>query len=237
MSAPGTPNDAPPLLLATGLVVGHGQPLLHGVDLALRPSEAWFVLGRNGSGKTTLVATLLGLVTHFGGTLQLAEGLRARLGYVPQEQRFDPPLPCTVAEFVTFGIDDGRSRQDVRRSVALALAELRVEDLAGRDVRRLSAGQRRRVLVARAMARRPRLLVLDEPLANLDRGSAVALAQDLERQRANGLCLVHVAHDLAVARDHATHVALVDAGTVTTGTAAAMLAMPTVQALFPGGGA
>ena len=96
MSTLGTASEAPTLLRATGLVVGHGQPLLRGVDLSLRPSEAWFVLGKNGSGKTTLVATLLGLVPRFGGTVQMAEGLRSRLGYVPQEQRFDPALPCTV---------------------------------------------------------------------------------------------------------------------------------------------
>lgn len=231
-------NEPAPLLTARRLDVGRRTPLLRGVGLELRSGEGWFVLGANGSGKTTLLATLLGLLPPLGGTVEFAPSLqdRRRLGYVPQEQRFDPPLPCTAAEFVALGLPDRCRRSEVRADVASALAAMQVEDLAARQVRALSLGQRRRVLVARALARRPRLLLLDEPTANLDGAGAARLAADLERLRADdGLCVVHVAHDLPLARAFATHVALVDGGGVVAGPAAAGLADPRLVSALAGG--
>jgi len=231
-------NEPQALLAAVGLQVGRGAPLLREVTLALYPGEGWFVLGANGSGKTTLLATLLGLVPSLGGSLQWHPELldRQRLGYVPQEQRFDPPLPCTVAEFVELGLPAGDRGAVARASITSALEAMQVGPLAARAVRTLSLGQRRRVLVARALARRPRLLFLDEPTANLDPLGAAQLAGDLERLRAAGsLCVVHVSHDLSLARRFATHVAFVDAGTVTAGLAAARFADPRLQQAFGGG--
>ncbi|MEO6596225.1 MAG: ATP-binding cassette domain-containing protein, partial [Planctomycetota bacterium] len=76
--------------------------LLERVDLEIECRQTWFVLGHNGSGKTSLVATLLGVLRPFGGEILFGDELagRRRLGYVPQQPPFDPPLPCTVAEFV-----------------------------------------------------------------------------------------------------------------------------------------
>jgi zinc transport system ATP-binding protein len=207
---------APALLGCKRLEVGRHTTILRDVDLAVRAAEAWFVLGPNGSGKSTLVATLLGLLPARGGeVLPVANGTRRALGYVPQQQRFDLPLPITVTEFVALGVEDGIAAAQVRADVRTALAALGIAGLAPRRVQTLSLGQQRRVLIARALARRPLLLVLDEPTANLDEDGAAQLAGDLERlRREHRLAIVHIAHDRALARRFATHIAWVADGAV-----------------------
>jgi len=221
------PDPAPPVLLGCErLACGRGGTLLGDVTLRVRAGERWFVLGPNGAGKSTLVATLLGLLqARGGGVLPVAGGDRQALGYVPQQQRFDAPLPITVAEFVGLGLPDGERRAAAAAKVHAALLQLGIGELAERRVQQLSLGQQRRVLVARALARRPRLLVLDEPLANLDEDGAERLLGDLARLcEHDGLALLLVAHDRALARRFATHVAVVAGGTVRSGPVAAMLA-------------
>jgi ABC-type Mn2+/Zn2+ transport system ATPase subunit len=221
------PDPAPPVLLGCErLACGRGRTLLRDVTLQVHAGERWFVLGPNGAGKSTLVATLLGLLRARGGSvLPVAGGDRQALGYVPQQQRFDAPLPITVAEFVGLGLPDGEPQAAVMAQVHAALQPLGIAELAERRVQQLSLGQQRRVLVARALARRPRLLVLDEPLANLDEDGAERLLGDLARWcEHDGMALVLVAHDRALARRFATHVALVADGAVVSGPAAAMLA-------------
>ncbi|MBL8732079.1 MAG: ABC transporter ATP-binding protein [Planctomycetes bacterium] len=215
------------LLVTRELEVGRGRPLLRQVSLSFAPGECWFVLGPNGAGKTTLLATLFGLQPPCGGRLDLAPAInnRSGLGFVPQELRFQPSLPMTVTEFVELGLEGAADRRDRGPRVLAALRAMHIEPLAARDAGALSLGQRRRVLVARALARRPLLLVLDEPTANLDPQSASRLGHDLERLRADrGTCLVHASHDLELARRHATHVALVADGRVVGGPAATLWA-------------
>jgi len=218
------------LVDARAVAVGRGAPLLRAVSFELRPGECWFLLGRNGSGKSTLIHALLGLLPPLAGEIRRAAAIadRSGLGYVPQEQRFPASLPLTVREFVDLGLADRPlPRAERRARTAAALAAMHVADLAARNSSELSFGQRRRVLAARALARRPALLVLDEPTAGLDPFSSGQLARDLERQRAGaGLCMLHASHDLELARAFATHVALVADGGVRTGAAAAMFADP-----------
>ena len=224
-----------PLLGCRQLAVGRRTTILRDVTFAVQQGDAWFVLGPNGAGKTTLLATLLGLLpARSGEVLPVAHGDRRALGYVPQQQRFDQPLPITVTEFVALGVDDGSAAAAVLTAVHAALQALGIGALAARRVAALSLGQQRRVLIARALARRPRLLVLDEPFANLDEDGATQLARDLERLRVDErLAIVHIAHDRTLARAFATHVAWVADGAVRTGPAAAVLA----AAAAAGGGA
>ncbi|MBX3463800.1 MAG: ABC transporter ATP-binding protein [Planctomycetes bacterium] len=218
-------SDPPPLLAARRLACGRRRVLLRDVDLEVRPGEAWFVLGGNGAGKSTLLLTLLGVLRPLAGeALPPVGGDRAALGYVPQEPRGGLALPCTVAELLAAALPDRLPGAEVVARVAAALAALGIGGLSDRDLRHLSVGERRRAFVARALARQPRLLALDEPAANLDRGAARALAADLDRlRRERGLAVVHVAHDLDLARRFATHAAWVDAGRVVAGPADGIL--------------
>ncbi|MGE3174831.1 MAG: metal ABC transporter ATP-binding protein [Planctomycetota bacterium] len=208
-------TGAPTLIAARGLVVGRRAPLLRDVDWELHAGQAWFVVGRNGSGKSSLVATMLGLLPPLAGERAECPDLAQRLGYVPQELQFEPPMPIAVAEFVGLA-QPAAWRRDVRAAaVDEALTQLGVCDLRWRRLSALSTGQRRRVMVAQALARRPGLIVLDEPAANLDAVATAALAADLDRlRRERDLCVVQVSHDLAVARRYATHIAFVHGGAV-----------------------
>jgi zinc transport system ATP-binding protein len=210
-----------PLLGGEALSIGWTAPLLRGVSFAVGPGESWFVVGANGTGKTSLLLTLLGLLRPLAGTvLPPCGGDRRTLGYVPQEQWFLPSAPLAVREFVGATLADGLGGRVAAACIDAALADLGIGALAARDVRTLSVGQRRRAMLARALARRPSLLVLDEPAAGLDDEAAEALQRDLERLRGNGLAVVQVSHDLHAARRFATHGVRLQAGQAIAGPAA-----------------
>jgi ABC-type Mn2+/Zn2+ transport system ATPase subunit len=221
------------LLAARGVEVGRDGALLRGVEIECAEGQAWFVLGPNGSGKSSLLMTLLGLLPARAGTVAQAACIadRSGLGYVPQAQRFAQTLPMLAREFVELGAFDRRAARGERHAEAVAaLAAVAIADLAERRLGELSQGEQRRALIARALVRRPRLLVLDEPTANLDPFVSRRIVFDLDALRArDGLCILHVSHDLAIAQRHATHVALVAAGTVRAGPAAAMFAAPELR--------
>ena len=177
---------------------------LDGLDLHVTHGERVAVLGPNGAGKTTLMLHLNGLLAGDGelevAGMRVGEGdvrdLRAAVGIVfqdPDDQLFMP----TVGEDVAFGpLNLGVPREEVRERVVAALATVRMEHVAERAPHQLSLGQRRRVAIATVMAMRPRLLVLDEPSANLDPRARRELLEVLDT--INRTMLV-VTHDLPFA--------------------------------------
>jgi zinc transport system ATP-binding protein len=223
-----TPRDGEALLTARRLTLAYGRtPVLRDVDLTVRRGEFWFLLGPNGEGKTTLLRAVLGALTPAAGELVLHASLRDRtaLGFVPQRCTPNPILPTTVREFVGLGLVGiavgGRERQ-VRLEWALEHAGL--AGLAQRSYWALSGGQRQRALVARALIRRPRLLILDEPTNHLDFLIEAAILELLSTlQREEGTAILFVTHALHVATRYATHVALFHGGAVEAGPAADLL--------------
>jgi zinc transport system ATP-binding protein len=199
------------LLRAASLDVGRRTPVLRAVEWELREGQCWFLLGPNGAGKSTLLATLLGLLPPLRGTVELSEVVRARraLGFVPQQDGSALTLPITAREFVALGLCDlPISRREANARADEALAKMSMEQNAHRRIDEMSLGQRRRALVARALARRRHLLVLDDPTANLDPETAEQLAVDLDVLRCEtGMCIVHASHDLWLAERFATHTA------------------------------
>jgi len=202
--------------------LGHaGRAVLEGVDLEIREGEFWFLLGPNGAGKTTLLRTLLGLVPLLGGHLERdpRRAARSRTGFVPQQCSFSPALPTTVREFVSLGaIGSDRPAQARAADLAWALERSGLGGFVDRDYWSLSGGQRRRALVARALVRRPGLLLVDEPTEGMDIGSQEAFLATLEAlHREEGSTLLFVTHHIEIAARHATHVALAHAGHVDSG--------------------
>jgi iron complex transport system ATP-binding protein len=194
-----------------------GRVLLRGVTFRVEPGQTWCVLGRNGSGKSSLLATLLGQLRPAAGTITADADIadRTALGVVAQRAAAPIRLPSTVEETVALGLVGLRlARVDRATRVAEALAAMDLTGLAARDVERLSGGERQRAFVARALARRPRLLLLDEPTAALDVESAAVLVDRLVDARATrGLAMLWVLHDREIARRVATHtLVLADGG-------------------------
>jgi ABC-type Mn2+/Zn2+ transport system ATPase subunit len=210
--------------------------VLSGVDLEVRPGQVWFLLGPNGSGKTTLLRGILGLLRPSVGVLERHPVLasRERIGFVPQHGEFNTTLPTTVREFVSLGFVGARlPRAERAGRLTWALAQVGLEELRDAGFDSLSGGQRQRALVARALVRRPRFLILDEPTEGLDVTSEEAFLRTLVGlNRGDGLTLLFVTHKLELAVRHATHVALFHRGHVHAGTREAVLRSGAVERVF-----
>lgn len=208
---------------ARGLAVGYGaRSVLRDVDLEVRTGEFWFLLGANGSGKSTLMGAFLGLVSPQAGeiTHHLEPAGREHLGFVPQRCDFDPSLPTTVREFVSLGLVGARrlSRAERLERIAWALAGTGLRGLEEASYWSLSGGQRQRALVARALVRRPCLMMLDEPTEGLDPAFEDALLDTLARLNTEeDMTILFITHKLSIAARYASHVALLHSGTAHVG--------------------
>ncbi len=222
---------------AQGLALGYGgRVVLRDVDITIRAGEFWFLLGPNGSGKTTLLRALLGVLPPLAGRLALHADLagRRRVGVVPQRCDLNPALPTTVREFVLLGTVGARApRREEQARLAWALEHAGLGGMERRSYWALSGGQRQRALVARALVRRPSLLILDEPTLNLDPAAEDALLRLLtELRRTQALTLVFVTHDVEVAARYGTHLALVSGGRVRAGAAQDLLTADVLGDVF-----
>jgi len=202
---PGQDHAVPAVIEVAGAGVSlGGAPVLHGVDLRIEPGELVALLGANGSGKSTLLRTAIGLYTPQDGTARLwgtpAHRPQAhdRLGYVPQDSPDAGSIPATARETVATGLLGTRRwllrPRDPR--VMRALTQVGIAHLADRPITRMSGGQRRRVMIARALVRDPELLVLDEPFAGVDLTTQDAIAALFRELSAAGTTILVVLHEL-----------------------------------------
>ena len=185
------------------------QVVLRDVNLRIGCGELVCMVGPNGGGKTTLLKLMLGLLRPDRGTIRIfarpAQEVRPRMGYVPQHANFDPTFPVSVMDVVLMGRlgRTGRvgayGRRD-RQAAAEALNEVRLQAFHDRSFAELSGGQSQRVLIARALAFEPDLLLLDEPTASLDAGVEIDFHELLVRL-SRRLTVVVVSHDVGFVSD------------------------------------
>jgi zinc transport system ATP-binding protein len=215
-----------PVIAVSHAVVRYDErPVLHDVSLRVDAGEVVAILGANGSGKSTLVRSVLGLVPLGAGSVVLfGTPLRRfrqwrRIGYVPQRLGAGAGVPATVREVVASG---RLARRGIlrppgsadRAAVRAALDAVGLGDRAGDPVATLSGGQQQRTLIARALAGRPELLVLDEPTAGVDAASQSAFAGALRGFVADGGTVVLVAHELGPLRPLVTRAVVVHHGRI-----------------------
>ncbi|NJC10677.1 zinc transport system ATP-binding protein [Micromonospora profundi] len=201
-----------PVISVEHAVVGYdGRPVLRDVSLNVTAGEVVAVLGANGSGKSTLIRAVLGLVPLSTGSISLFDQpLRRfrqwqRIGYVPQRLGAGGGVPATVREVVGSGrlARRGLLRPPGaadRAAVDAALRAVGLADRAADPVATLSGGQQQRTLIARALAGRPELLILDEPTAGVDAASQEAFAGALRDFVGDGGTVLLVAHELGPLR-------------------------------------
>ncbi len=197
-AVPGTPVMSPEAR-APGLLIeiedlavkfGTATALSH-VGLKLSGGEIVSLIGPNGAGKTTLVRVAAGLIAPTAGTLWRRPGLR--LGYVPQRLKIDRVLPLSVRRFLALAGKASRAEAET------ALGEVEAAGLMEHSIHDLSGGEFQRVMLARAMLRKPDLLLLDEPLQGVDLGGQVSLYDLIGRLRdRHGLGVLLVSHDLHI---------------------------------------
>lgn len=197
-------QGAPPVLDVEGVTVTlSGHRVLDDVSFAVQPGEFVGLIGSNGAGKTTLLRVILGLQRELGGSVTVAGGgSGADVGYLPQKVLLDPDLPLRARDVVALGLDGARlgiPLRSVRRRVLVdeMLEAVGATGFADERVGLLSGGQQQRVLIAHAIISHPPLLLLDEPLANLDISSAQEIVELLARVcRERGIAVLLSAHDL-----------------------------------------
>ena len=221
-----TPANRSSLLEVKLLDVRFGSnEVLQHVDLCVTGAEIVTVIGPNGSGKTTLVRAALGLVNAHSGSIWRKPGLR--IGYVPQSIKVDLALPLSVRRFVTL------SPKVNAEGAAQALEELQVSAMQDRPIQSLSGGEMRRVLLARALAQHPQLLVLDEPTAGVDVGGQAdlyALIEDLRNR--HGCAVLLISHDLHLVMASTDRVVCLNRHVCCTGTPQDVAKHPEYLTLF-----
>jgi len=188
---------------------GEKRPAIKNIRLTVNAGELVYVIGPNGAGKTTLLDTMNGLLGHTKGEVSVlgmdlhknAGKIRRHIGYVPQDFMVGPNEPFTALDVVLMGrfgrlgVITRPAKPDVEKAYEM-MELLGVEDLADRPVGKLSGGQQQKVMIARALAKEPKILFLDEPFSNLDRDSRKAVMGIIEDLNSNeGLTTLIVTHE------------------------------------------
>ena len=186
------------------------HPVLRDVSFRAEPGQLVAVLGPNGAGKSSLFRCMLGFLPHYQGLAHLA-------AYIPQSSQ--PLFDYTVRDTVLMGAAGGLEplRQPGRQQLETAQRMMElvgIAPLADRGIRRISGGERQLTLIARALAQQARILLMDEPAANLDYGNQFRLLQQVRRLTEQGYTVLLSTHDPEHALRFATHVLALHGGTV-----------------------
>lgn len=207
---------------------GEKRAAIKDVTLVIDREECVHVAGPNAAGKTTLIETINGLLQPIRGTVRVfgqnirRHGVKVRceIGYVPQDFVVDPSEPYTALDVVLMGMygkigvlhgPDGRDLEKALETMGL----LGVDQQANRPIGRLSGGQQQKVMIARALAKEPKILLLDEPFSNLDADSRQRIPRLIGRfHEERGMTTIIVTHDANLTLRQCNRMVVMDEGRV-----------------------
>lgn len=214
ISTPRDTHNAPAIQTRDVRVVLGGTEILSDISFTLQSGESAAIIGQNGSGKSTLIRTLASILEPSDGQIRIfghplrteASAALTHVGYVPQRFTKSSGVPATALEVVRTGLlgpgklfaHRGRA---AREKAMAALDTVGLSMRAREHVQTFSGGQMQRVMIARALVREPNLLLLDEPLAGIDRASREHLADTLAALRKRGVTLLTVLHEMGELAD------------------------------------
>jgi len=218
------------ILEVQDLQIRYGKNVvLDNVSFRIERPSLVAVIGPNGAGKTSLLRAIIGLVKPSKGkviifgrdsTGKVAKDIKARIGYVPQRDVINYTMPITVRDVILSGLLEKISpprtvlSRTVEDKVEAISHELGIEDLLDRFFSDLSGGQQQRVLLARALVKDPDILLLDEPLSNVDEVGKYEILRLLRNLVTSGKTVLLVTHDINIAIEWADYVLLVNKGRV-----------------------
>ena len=222
-----------------------GAPVLQNVSFSARGGEVIALLGPNGVGKSTLFRCLLGFLKPQRGEVRIdgkalsdfsRRALAREIAYIPQS--YSPTFNYTVRESVLMGVtaklgalESPTAEQQVL--VMRTLSQLGIAHLAERGSRKISGGERQLMLIARALVQNARVLIMDEPTANLDYGNSYHVMERVAQLGKDGYTVIFSSHDPNQAFRHATRVlALKDGSILADGPSAQVLTEPVLSTLY-----
>jgi ABC-type Mn2+/Zn2+ transport system ATPase subunit len=243
-SAARPPDQVTAAVHMAGVSAGYGSRVaLADLSLDVPTGSLLAVIGPNGAGKSTLLKVIAGLLTPFSGTVEVLGGppgrYAKRIAYVPQAENVDWSFPVTVGDVVMMGRVPligiiRRPSTDDHAAVREALETVGMGDAMGRQIGALSGGQRRRVFLARALAARPDLYLLDEPVTGVDVTTQEELMDVLEDETRAGRTVIATTHDLACASQRFHQAAFINGRVIAVGPAAMVLDPDLLAATYGG---
>ena len=231
-------------LTVRGMTVSYGEkPAIFSVDAVVPRGSMVAVVGPNGAGKSTLIKSAMDIVPRVSGNVsffgQPLGAARQRVAYVPQRASIDWDFPTRVLDVVLMGLYRelgliGFVRASHRRRALDCLDRVGMAEFADRQIGQLSGGQQQRVFLARALAQKADLYLLDEPLAGVDAATEKAIIEVLKGLKADGRTIVCVHHDLATVADYFDRVLLLNVRKVAEGPIDTTFTAENLQAAYGG---
>ncbi|MDY6062874.1 MAG: metal ABC transporter ATP-binding protein [Erysipelotrichaceae bacterium] len=201
-------------------------PVLWDVDVDIDENSITAIVGPNGAGKSTLLKCILGFVKPLSGSVSIFNNplkkVLDKLAYVPQHSSVNWDFPITVFDVVLMGRYQSigwfkhPNKQEKAKALA-ALEEMKLSELKDRQISQLSGGQRQRVFIARALCQDADLLIMDEPLAGVDKTSERIIMNKVKELKKMGKTIVCVHHDFNTLREYFDHVVLINKYVVASG--------------------
>lgn len=206
--------------------VRYDEPVLTGVDLSIRPAKITAIVGPNGAGKTTLLKSMLGLVKPYEGRVlffgnSFDKAIRD-IAYVPQHSTVNWDFPITVMDVILMGryqkVGLFKKIGEEHRKIALeSLKSMGMENFANRQISQLSGGQKQRVFIARTLCQGAKILLMDEPLAGVDKVSEHIIMDILKELRDEGKTIVCVHHELSTIEKYFDDVVFINKNLIAAG--------------------